>query len=35
MTQKIKILKKIKEAPGNIILLYMCTINEDHAICGS
>ena len=34
-TQKIKILKKWKKMPGDIILLHMCTINEDHMIYGS
>ena len=27
---KIKIWKKYKKTPGDIILLYMCTINQDH-----
>ena len=31
LTQKIKIWKKCKR-PGDIILLHMCTINEDHMI---
>ena len=36
MIPKIKILKKYeKKKPENIILLYMCTINEDHMIYGS
>ena len=30
LTLKIKILKKCKKTPGDIILLHMCTINEDH-----
>ena len=29
-TQKIKILKKIKKAPGDIIILQICTINDNH-----
>ena len=30
LTLKIKILKNCKNTPGDIILLHMCTINEDH-----
>ena len=30
LTLKIKMLKKCKETPGDIILLHMCTINQDH-----
>ena len=30
LTLKIKILKKCKKTPGDIILLHMCTINQDH-----
>ena len=29
-TQKIKILKKMKKPPGDIIILHMCTINGNH-----
>ena len=29
-TQKIKIIKKMKKAPGDIIILHMCTKNYDH-----
>ena len=32
---KIKIKKKINKMPGDIVLLHMCTINEDHTIYGS
>ena len=35
MTPKIKIWKKCKKAPGHIILLQMCTINQDHIMIGS
>ena len=31
-TQKIKILKKMKKTPGNIIILHMSTTNENHLI---
>ena len=34
-TQKIKLLKKIKRTPGDIIILYKCTINDSHMMCGS
>ena len=34
-TQKIKILKKIKTPPGDIINFHMCTINENHMMYGS
>ena len=34
-TQKIKILKKWKEPPGDIICLHMCTINENHMMYDS
>ena len=30
LTLKIKIWKKCKRIPGDIILLHMCTINQDH-----
>ena len=30
LTPKIKIWKKCKKAPGDINLLYTCTINQDH-----
>ena len=33
-TQKIKILK-LKKAPGDIIILHICTINENHMMYGS
>ena len=33
-TQKIKILKKWKKAPGDIIILHKCTINDNHMIYG-
>ena len=33
MISKIKILKKWKKMPGDIILLHMYTINEDHMMC--
>ena len=32
MIPKIKILSKMKKMPGDIILLHMCNINEDHMI---
>ena len=32
MIQKNKILKTMKKVPGNIIILHVCTINEDHMI---
>ena len=35
MTPKIKIWKKCKKAPGHIILLQMCTINQDHIMYSS
>ena len=35
LTLKLKIWKKCKNPPGHIILLYMCTINQDHMIYGS
>ena len=34
-TQKIKILKKMKKTPGHIIILHMCTINDNHIMYGS
>ena len=34
-TQKIKILKIWKKKPGDIILLHICTINEDYMMYGS
>ena len=34
-TQKIKILKKWKKNPGDIIILHMCAINENHIMYGS
>ena len=34
-TQKIKILKKWKKMPRDIIILHMCTINENHMMYGS
>ena len=33
-TQKIKILKNWKKMPGNIIILHMCTVNNDHMMYG-
>ena len=33
-TQKIKILK-LKKTPGDIIILHICTINDNHMIYGS
>ena len=33
-TQKIKILK-LKETPGDIIILQICTINDNHMMYGS
>ena len=35
LTPKTKIWKKCKKAPGHIILLQMCTINQDHIMYGS
>ena len=29
-TRKIKILNKMKKTPGDIIVLHMCTKNNDH-----
>ena len=34
-TPKIKTWKKGQKTPGDIILLHMCTINEDHMMYGS
>ena len=34
-TCKVKIFKKMKKATGYVIILHMCTINEDHMIYGS
>ena len=34
-TQKIKILKKMKKKSGDIIILHMCTINDNHMMYGS
>ena len=34
-TRKIKILKKKKKMPGDIIILHKCTINDNHVIYGS
>ena len=34
-TWKIKILKKWKKIPGDIIILHMCTINDHHMMYGS
>ena len=34
-TRKIKIMKKWKKTPGDIIILHMCTINENHMMYGS
>ena len=34
-TQKIKILKKMKKPPGDIIILHKCTINYNHMMYGS
>ena len=34
-TQRIKILKKKKKTPGDIIILHKCTINDNHMIYGS
>ena len=34
-TLKIKIMKKWKKTPGDIIILHMCTINENHMMYGS
>ena len=34
ITQKIKMLKKMKKMPGDIIL-QMCTINDNHIMYGS
>ena len=33
--QKIKNFEKMKKTHGDIIILYMCTINENHMIYGS
>ena len=33
--QKIKILKKWKKKPGDIIILHLCTTNDDHVMYGS
>ena len=30
LTPKIKMWKKLKKTPGDVILLHMCTINQDH-----
>ena len=35
LTKKLKFGKNVKKIPGDIILLHMCTINEDHMIYGS
>ena len=35
LTTTIKIWRKCKKKPGDIILLHMCTINEDHMMHGS
>ena len=35
LTLKIKIWKKCKKNPGDIILLHMCTIIQDHMMYGS
>ena len=35
LTSKTKIWKKCKKTPGDIILLHMCTINQDHMMYGS
>ena len=34
-TQKIKILKKMKKTPEDIIILHKCTINDNHMMYGS
>ena len=34
-TRKIKILKKWEKTPGYIIILHMCTINDNHMMYGS
>ena len=34
-TQKIKILKKWKKIPGDVIILHMCTVNDNHMMYGS
>ena len=34
-TWKIKIFKKFKKAPGDIIILHLCTISDNHIIYGS
>ena len=34
-TQKIKMLKKWKKTPGDIIILHKCTINDNHMMHGS
>ena len=33
--QKIKILKNWKKMPGHIIILHICTINDNYMMCGS
>ena len=33
-TQKVKILK-LKKTPGDIIILHICTINDNHVMYGS
>ena len=35
LTPEIKICNKCKKSPGDIILLHMCTINQDHMMYGS
>ena len=35
LTPKIKISNKCKKNSGDIVLSHMCTINEDHMMCGS
>ena len=35
LTLKVKIWKKCKKNPGDIILLHMCTIIQDHMMYGS
>ena len=34
-TRNIKILKKLKKTPGNIITLHLCTTNDNHMMYGS
>ena len=34
-TRKITILKKMKKVPGDIIILHLCTTNDDHMMYGS